>query len=268
LNISLIITTYNWKEALEVSILSALGQTRLPDEIIVADDGSTKDTGDLVQRMASGPPIPILHVWQDDQGFRAARIRNKAIAKARGEYLVIVDGDIIVHSDFIKDHEEAARLGFFSQGSRVLLNQNKTERVLQKRELRFSPFGFGLENRKNAIRSHFLSRLFSWPQKSLSGIRTCNFALWRADALAVNGFNEDFQGWGREDSEFAVRLMNRGIRRQNIKFRALTYHLFHPEQRKDSLARNDRILENTIEMRSPWCENGINKYFESSSPSQ
>jgi glycosyltransferase involved in cell wall biosynthesis len=268
MNISLIITTYNWKKALELSILSVFQQTRRPDELIIADDGSSQDTTELVQRLAGGSPIPVFHVWQEDQGFRAARIRNKAIVKARGEYLVVIDGDIIVHRAFIRDHEEAARTGFFSQGSRVLLTRNKTEAVLQAKEMNFSCYEFGLQNRPNSIRSRFLSRLFSAEPGHLKGIRSCNFGLWRTDALAVNGFNEDFEGWGREDSEFVARLMNRGVRRQNIKFRALAYHLFHPEHSKQSLAQNDRILENTIREGSSWCENGIDKYLAPSGAAQ
>jgi glycosyltransferase involved in cell wall biosynthesis len=268
MKLSLIITTYNWREALELSLLSVFQQTRKPDEIIIADDGSGQDTTELVQRMAEGSPVPIFHVWQEDKGFRAARIRNKAIVKAKGEYLVIIDGDIIVHMGFIGDHEEAARPGFFFQGSRVLLTRNKTVAVLQAKKLSFSFHEFGLENRQNSIRSLFLSRLFSARPEHLKGIRSCNFGLWRADALAVNGFNEDFEGWGREDSELAVRLMNRGIRRQNIKFRALAYHLFHPEHPKESLGRNDRILENAIKEGSSWCKNGIDKYLAPSGATQ
>ena len=264
MRLSLIITTYNWKEALELSMLSVLQQTRKPDEIIIADDGSSQDTEELVQHMAGGSPIPILHMWQEDKGFRAAQIRNKAIATAAGEYLVVIDGDIILHRGFIEDHEEVARPGFFSQGSRVLLTRNKTAVVLQTKKRNFSFHEFGLENRQNSIRSRFLSRLFSAQPKHLKGIRSCNFGLWRADALAVNGFNEDFEGWGREDSELAARLINRGIRRQNIKFRALAYHLFHPEHPKESLGRNDRILENTIKEGSSWCKNGIDKYLNPS----
>lgn len=268
MNLSLIITTYNWKEALELSLLSALQQTRKPDEIIIADDGSGPDTGDMLQRLVGGFSIPISHVWQEDEGFRAARIRNRAIARATGEYLVLIDGDIILHEGFIEDHEAVARSGFFSQGSRVLLNRNKTAAVLQAKRLSFSCFEAGLENRHNTIRSRFLSRLFLAEPGHLKGIRSCNFGLWRADALAVNGFNEDFEGWGREDSELAIRLINQGIRRQNIKFRALAYHLFHPEHPKESLPRNDRILERTIEVGSSWCRNGIDKYLEPSGAAQ
>ena len=104
MNISLIITTYNWKEALEVALLSAFGQTLLPDEIIVADDGSRAGTGNIVASLAKDAPIPVLHSWQEDKGFRLARSRNRAIAKARGEYIILVDGDVVLEKHFIEDH--------------------------------------------------------------------------------------------------------------------------------------------------------------------
>ena len=114
--LSLIITTYNWKEALEVSLGSAFKQTILPCEIIVADDGSRSDTGEMVKRVAALSPVPVIHSWQEDKGFRLARSRNRAIAKARGEYIVLVDGDIILENHFIEDHLGFARPGFFIQG--------------------------------------------------------------------------------------------------------------------------------------------------------
>jgi glycosyltransferase involved in cell wall biosynthesis len=265
MKISLIIATYNWKEALELSILSALQQTRLPTEMIVADDGSREDTGRLVSSMAKDCPVPLLHVWQEDKGFRAAQVRNRAIVRATGEYIIFIDGDIILHKAFIADHHDAARHGFFSQGSRVLLTPGKTARALREKRLHFSFFEVGLKNRKNTIHADFLSRLSTRRGSHLTGIRTCNFAFWRTDGITVNGFNEDFEGWGREDSEFALRLMNHGIKRQDIRFRALAYHLFHPDHPRDSLERNDQILENAIQGRSSWCKNGIDKYLNAAS---
>ncbi len=262
MTVSLIISTYNWKEALELSILSALRQTCMPDEMIIADDGSREDTRRLIDRMASGSPVPLLHVWQEDKGFRAARIRNEAISKATGECIILVDGDIILHPRFIADHKDAARFHFFSQGSRVLLTQTKTTRVLQEKQLDFAVFESGLENRKNTIHSAMLSRLVSHRSVTLKGIRTCNFAFWRSDGIAVNGFNEDFEGWGREDSEFAVRLMNRGVRRQNIRFRALAYHLFHREHPRGSLERNDGLLAEAVKNRATWCLRGLDGHLK------
>lgn len=260
-NISLIITTYNWKEALELSLSSVSVQSEMPDEVIVADDGSREDTADLIRRMAASFPIPLLHVWQEDCGFRAARIRNKAIAGASGAYILLVDGDVILHKDFVAHHRSMAQRGVFCQGSRVLLSPAKTVLVLANRQLAFSPFESGLGNRKNAVASHFLSMLFSHKRNYMRGIRTCNFAFWKADGIAVNGFNEDFQGYGREDSEFAARLMNSGIMRKNVRFAAAVYHLHHPLQPRKFMEVRDAMLHNAVENRLVRCRNGIDRHL-------
>lgn len=173
---SLIISSYNWKEALKLSLLNALYQTRPADEIIIADDGSREDTRDLVYQIASGATVPIYHIWQEDRGYRLAMIRNKAIVQAKGDYIIFIDGDIILDKDFIKDHQEAARDHFFSISPRVILTQSKTARVFKEEPFSFSPFEFGLKNRKNSVRSYFLSSLFSFQSLHLEGIRGSSFA--------------------------------------------------------------------------------------------
>jgi glycosyltransferase involved in cell wall biosynthesis len=258
---SLIITTYNWKEALEVSLLSAFQQSRLPDEIIIADDGSDELTRAIIERLALISPVPLLHSWQQNKGFRLARSRNKAIAKSSGEYLFLIDGDIALERHFIADHLRAAKRGFFVQGMRILLQEQITHTSLQQKKIETHFFSPGIENRKNAIRSNFLSRLFSWESKKLTGIKTCNFAFWKNDAIAVNGFNEEFLGWGREDSEFTARLLHEGIRRQNIRFNALAYHLYHPINSRQSLPVNDAILAKTCQNRLTWCDQGLNQHL-------
>ncbi|NOQ46407.1 MAG: glycosyltransferase [Desulfobulbaceae bacterium] len=261
MRVSLIITTYNWKEALELSLRSALNQETEPVEIVVADDGSRADTRDVVKKIAAVSSIPIIHSWQKDKGFRLARSRNRAIVRAKGEYIILIDGDIILERHFLRDHCKFARAGYFVQGTRVLLKQELSVRVLAQGGLSASVCTSGVENRKNCLRSDVLARLFSFKSNKLRGIKTCNFSFWREDAIAINGFNEEFVGWGREDSEFTARLMNCGIRRQNVKFNALGYHLFHPKNDRNRLAANDRILQQTIEQKLRWCEKGIDKYL-------
>ena len=261
MTVTLIITTYNWKEALALSLASVLDQEVLPLEVIVADDGSRPDTGAMIRELAARAPLPIHHCWQEDKGFRLARSRNRAIARARGEYIVLIDGDIILERHFIADHLRAARPGYFVQGTRVLLNQWLTTRVLSQGYLNASFCSQGVENRKNCLRSTILSRFFSLPSRRLPGVKTCNFAFWREHAIQVNGFNEEFVGWGREDSEFVARLMNRGIRRRNLKFNGLAYHLYHPINARNHLERNDAILERTIREQLTWCEQGLNAHL-------
>lgn len=259
LRVSLVITTYNWREALAVVLASALGQTRLPDEIIVADDGSSDGTGELVREIAKQAAVPVHHSWQEDKGFRAARSRNRAIASATGDYVILIDGDIILDRHFVADHLAAARQGFFVQGGRVLLDERKTGEGLAHREMNLSFFASGLANRKNTLRSKLLSRFFSCEAYGLGGIKTCNFAFFRSDALAVNGFDEDFEGWGREDSDFAARLLNYGIRRLNLRFQAVAFHLYHPVQSRGRLQSNDAILARTVANHLIWCVNGVQK---------
>jgi glycosyltransferase involved in cell wall biosynthesis len=261
MQISLIISTYNWKEALHLSIESALKQTLLPQEIVVADDGSRPDTAALIQRLAASSPIPILHSWQEDAGFRAAKSRNQAIAKAQGNYLVCIDGDMLLDRHFVADHHAYAQEGFFVQGPRALLSPALTTQTLHTGTLQI-PYGArGMGNKKNCVRSALLTRLFSHTSKRLSGIRLCNFACWKADVLQVNGFNEAFIGWGREDSEFAARLLHAGIRRKNVRFHALGYHLHHAENSREMLASNDRILQQTLDAQRTWCDQGLDQYL-------
>jgi len=264
--ISLIITTYNWKEALEVSLRSAFRQTRLPDEIVVADDGSGADTRELVERMNTDAPVPLIHSWQEDLGFRLARSRNRAIARARGEYIVLVDGDIVLDQHFIEDHLAFSRPGYFIQGTRVLLSRSMSAQVLAGKEMVSTFCLNGVENRKNCLRSGLLARLFSFTSRSLTGIKTCNFAFYKQDAIAVNGFNEEFIGWGREDSEFTVRLLNSGVRRRNMKFYGLAYHLYHAMNDRTRLGDNDRILQRAVREKMKWCEKGISRHLGGSAP--
>lgn len=262
----MIITTYNWKEALEIALLSAFNQTVLPDEIIVADDGSRPGTRSLVESLAREAPRPVYHSWQKDEGFRLARSRNRAIAKAVGEYIILVDGDVVLEKHFIEDHLSFCRPGFFIQGTRVLLNRHLSTRVLKKKSMNLSFCYNGVENRKNCLRSTLLAKLFSFTSKSLVGVKTCNFAFYKSDAVAVNGFNEEFVGWGREDSEFIVRLLNSGVKRQNMKFNGLVYHLFHPMNDRTRLKQNDAILQQTISGKLRWCDKGIDQYLKHSTP--
>ena len=259
MTVSLIITTYNWSEALNVVLKSVLKQSRLPDEVIVADDGSGIATAECIEEIGETTSVPIHHVWQEDKGFRAASARNKAIRASNCDYLVLIDGDMLLHEKFIEDHLACAQKDTFMQGSRVLLTEEKTADVLSLPEnvFRFSFFEKGLKNRKNTIYSRVLCKLFSKQKKGIRGIKTCNFALYREDAYRVNGFNECFVGWGREDSEFVVRLMNAGIARKDVKFSAIAYHLYHRENTRDSLPLNDKMLQEAILEKKRWCTKGL-----------
>ena len=258
MKLTLIITTYNWPESLLLVIESIKRQTILPDEVIIADDGSNSSTKDLINDFKKNSELKIIHSWQKDIGFRAARSRNNAILKSTGEYIVLIDGDTILHCDFIKDHIMNAEPGNFVQGKRSLISKKQTNKALIEKKINFSFFSFGLKNRKNSIHSNLLSSIFSNDKNHLRGIKSCNMAFYKKDCLNVNGFNNEFEGWGREDSEFAVRLINSGVKRKSVRFNAIQFHLWHNENSRISLKRNDTMLGDAINNRIHWCENGIN----------
>ena len=258
MKITLIITTYNWPESLLLVIQSIRNQTIWPNEIIVADDGSRNETKELIHNINKEFEMNIIHSWQQDNGFRAARSRNNAIFKSSGDYIILIDGDVILHPNFVKDHIDNAEQGYFIQGFRALLSKKETKKALSRKIVNFSFFYPGLKNRKNAIYSKFLSSIFSTKKNHLYGIKSCNMAFYKKDCINVNGFNNDFEGWGREDSEFVVRLINSGVNRKNVRFNVIQFHLWHNENPRMSLRQNDAILEHAIINHSQWCENGIN----------
>lgn len=258
--VSLVISTYNWKEALALSIGSALAQSVRPAEILIADDGSREDTRQLVESLAASSPVPIRHVWHPDEGFRLAAIRNKAFAQASSPYIIQTDGDIIMHRHFIADHLRLRRKGFFLNGSRVLLGPQLSSQLLAgvADPSALSPFSAGITNRLNAIHSRWLSARMAAPKRTFL-VRGCNMSFWKEDLLAVNGYNEDIKGWGREDSELAVRLLNHGLKVLPAKFSAIAFHLYHQEASRSHLAANDAILEQALAAGTKLCQNGIRK---------
>ena len=261
MRISLIITTYNWPESLILVLKSVENQTIAPDVVVIADDGSTVETKEMIAKFKKDSKLNIIHSWQEDNGFRAAKSRNKAIAKSCADYIILIDGDIILHPKFVQDHVNNAKVGYFMQGSRVLLSQDITEQIIISNRISFSFFSKGMKGRKNSIHSNFLSKIFSTKKNYLRGIKTCNIALFRQDFINVNGFNNEFEGWGREDSEFVVRLFNNGINRKNVRFNAIQYHLWHKDSDRKNLDINNQLLQNSIEHKLKVCKKGINKYI-------
>ncbi len=259
---SLIVTTYNWPAALELTLKSIARQSVAPGEVIVADDGSGPETAQVIERWKVQIGAPVLHLWQPHEGFRLARSRNRAIAAATGEYLIIVDGDMVLHRHFVADHLRAARPGSFIQGVRLLTEAETAARMLREGSLDLNFFSAGIRRRRHALRSLLLSRMLFWRRAGQRAIRGCNQAYWKSDLLRVNGFNEAFMGWGREDNEVAARLYNVGIHRRNLKFQALAIHLHHPPRQPKGVNPNDAILHQAISRGETWCRLGLDRHDE------
>ena len=260
---SLIIATYNWKEALKLVLISVKKQTVLPIEIIIADDGSNEDTKELINYFKSVFKIPLVHIWHEDKGFRLAEIRNKAIKQAKGNYIIQIDGDVILHKDFVKDHINNAEKGAFLVGSRVLLGKKNLNQIFKNKKINFSFFNKNITNRQYTLRIPFLSKLLKSPssniEKVIKSARGCNMSFWKSDLITVNGYNEAMVGWGREDSEISARLIHLGLVKHRVKFSSIQYHIYHPEKSRDGINMNDTILNNTVENNIVFAKNGIEK---------
>ena len=240
-------------------------QTVLPAEIVVADDGSKEETRQLIEDFSKQSVIPVVHVWHPDEGFQLAKIRNRAIAKANYPYIIQVDGDLILHRQFIADHLHIRQEGYFVSGSRVLLSPATSQALLQLGSIDVQQHHQGSKNFFNRFRNRSLRRLLSTRYK-ISGqnkyyVKGCNMAFWKNDLLAVNGYNEAFTGWGREDSELAIRLINAGVKKKFLKMGGITYHLFHKEVSRELEARNIQLMEEAIAQKLTQAQDGVSKYL-------
>lgn len=254
---SLVIATYNWPQALDLVLDSVRKQSILPTEVLVADDGSGEETRRVVERHAADFPVPLRHVWHEDRGFRLAAIRNRATAAAIGDYLLQIDGDILLHPRFVEAHQATWRRGSYVQGSRVLLTESRTREVLATGCTHIPWWSGGLQNRVNALYLPWLVGAVRGPTDPLRRTRGCHMAFWRDDLLAANGYDEAMVGWGREDSELAARLINAGVRRRNLKFSAVAYHLWHREASREAVAQNHAIYMETVRTGRTRCAMGI-----------
>ncbi|MGB8192620.1 MAG: glycosyltransferase family 2 protein [Chitinophagaceae bacterium] len=265
---SLVVSTYNRPDALELCLESILRQTQLPDEVVVADDGSGEVTHALVQSFQQKASVPVRHVWQPDEGYQLARIRNRAFAAASGEYIIQIDGDLLLDENFVSDHLKMSKPGRFVSGTRTMMDAELTQKLLTKEisAKDILKFPEHLVKRHNAVRSgplREISYLLERNRRNYKYVLGCNMAFWKKDLLSVNGYNESFKGWGKEDNELTVRLQNAGVQLRFIKFGAVVYHLYHTVADLSSVPANEEKLLQTIEQRITFVPRGMNTYLSS-----
>ena len=271
---SVIVTTYNREDALEAVLRSLARQTEQDFEVVVADDGSTAATAEVIDAWKGKVGRRLEHVWHDNRGFRAAEIRNRAILASRGTYCIFLDGDCIARPDFVGTHRRLAEPGCFVTGNRILLSRELTARVLREGLTPESwSFGRWLAQRLRG-RVNRLSGLLPLPLGPLRrlrrhawrGARSCNLAVWRSDLDRVDGFDADYSGWGREDSDVIVRLLRACVRRKDGVFATGVLHLWHPDAGRDQLAANERKLSDIIASDNIRARRGLSAIRSAPSP--
>lgn len=278
IKLSLIISTYNRPDALELVLKSValqdLAKATVNNEIevLIADDGSKSDTAELVAKFQQNFPFRLIHVWHEDNGFRLAAIRNLAVSRSEGQYLVFIDGDCLIAPDFIAKQIQLAETGYFVGGNRVLLSEKYTRQIIAHKDISISALGImkSFIGKLTGKINKFFPRLplalnATWRKRSETNWRRpkgCNMALWRKDLLIVNGFDESFCGWGHEDADFLVRLLHAGILIKDGRFAAPVFHLWHKmndrSQEQENIARLQLRINNPQLIRA---ESGIERYF-------
>jgi glycosyltransferase involved in cell wall biosynthesis len=269
MHIAVIVTTYNRPAALSAVLEGYAEQSDKSFGLIVADDGSAPDTAELVRRFAARAPFEVSHVWQEDQGFRAAAIRNRAVALSRAEYIIFTDGDCVPSRTFVHEHRRLAEPGWFLSGNRVLLSERFTRAVLAQglpiHEWTWADW-VRARGRGDANRLMPLVRLPDGAFRRRSahtwqGVKTCNLSAWRADLVRVNGLDESYSGWGLEDSDLVIRLMHAGVLHKSARFAAPVFHLWHQEHDRSRLPENQKRLNELLHSRRTRAPLGLDRYL-------
>ncbi|RII27569.1 MAG: glycosyl transferase [Geobacter sp.] len=275
MNVSVIVPTYNRPQELQLCLFSLAAQSVLPDEVLIADDGSKDETRQMVEqfRNSGNCPFALKHIWQEDSGFRKPRILNETVRNASGEYLIFMDGDCMAHREFVRSHllyaEPEAMLG----GKRVDVGTKLSRRLLEKQQI-LNSLTFQLlwssvagDSRKVEeslrVESSFLRRLLHRDLIRDDGIWGCNFSVHKDLFYAINGCDEDFQDGSIEDNDLGIRVLNNGGKLKSVRALAVVFHLWHPSSwsfHNEKYLHNMNILQQRIDRKEARCVHGIQMF--------
>lgn len=255
MEISVIFSTYNSEEWLEKVILGFSVQTFRNFEIIIADDGSREATKNLIDKLRTEIDIPIIHVWQEDNGFQKSQILNKAILASTSDYLIFTDGDCIPRKDFVEVHDKFREKGYFLSGGYFKLPMD-ISKLISKDDI-INQRCFDLNWLKdNGLPSSFKnikflasglgSKILNFVTPTNASWNGHNSSGWKQDLMEVNGFNQEMQ-YGGQDRELGERLFNKGLKSKQIRYSAICVHLDHKRGyvNEETWKKNHAIRENT-----------------------
>ncbi len=266
-SVSTILTTFNQPHTLRLVLLALARQSQLPDEVIIADDGSAPPTLDALRRLAPDLPFPLIHVFQPDQGFRAARSRNNAIHHSRSDLLTFLDQDTLPRADWLATYARHTASGRFGIG-RILDLPPDAAQSLTPPQIADGTFESLCSTRqyRDLIRRHRKFCIYALLRRAGVGIKTkpklrsCNFAAFRVDLLQVNGFDEEFHGWGQEDDDLGRRLFAVGVHPTVLLRHAVAFHIPHPPRRTTDWEHGRNITLLTDRSRAAYCRQGLDQH--------
>jgi glycosyltransferase involved in cell wall biosynthesis len=252
---SVIFSTYNSEAWLEKTILGFSVQTEADFEIIIADDGSKPATRVLIDSLRAEVPMPIIHVWQEDNGFQKSQVLNKAIAASTTDYLIFTDGDCIPRNDFVATHLKYREQGYFLSGGYFMLPMETSLAITKKDIVTQDCFRLdwlmrhGLKQSFKNIKlaaSGFTAGFLNWITPTKATWNGHNASGWKKDLVEINGFNQEMQ-YGGQDRELGERLFNKGLKSKQIRYSAICIHLDHARGyvNEETWKKNFAIRENT-----------------------
>jgi GT2 family glycosyltransferase len=264
MTVAVILATYNRPRLLLLCGLSLGRQERVPDEVVVADDGSGPETAGVVARLQRELPCPVVHAWHEDTGWRVATARNNGVRASSSSYLVFIDGDIILEAGFVGAHIREAEPNTLLLGDALRLDEGESasvseqdiqtgalERALASRAQR------RLDEVHRRNRRHMFLRRLRLCKRHKPKLIGLNFSLHRADFERVNGFDEDFVGWGQEDDDLGLRLMEAGVRPKSVATQAVAFHLYHPSSARQVWRERENSQRGLRRHVPTFCQNGL-----------
>ena len=267
--ISIIVSTYNSEEWLEKVLWGFECQTFKDFEVVIADDGSGPKTKALLDDMEKKVSYPIVHVWQEDEGFQKSRILNKAVLACNSPYIIMTDGDCIPREDFVMVHYINKEPGYFISGGYYMLPMNISKAITRKDIEEQNCFNISwlkemgipktFKNNKLTARG-FISTFFNTITPTNASWNGHNSSGWKKDILNVNGFDERMP-YGGQDRELGERLFNFGLKSKQLRYSAVCVHLDHKRGYKtpESIEKNKSIRKETRTKKQVWTYYGISK---------
>lgn len=258
---TVIIATYNWPEALELTIAGLLVQTDPDFDVIIADDGSTSETAKMIETFQANHDLRIRHIWHEDKGFRKAKILNQAIRIASSQLIVFVDQDAIAERNLIQLHREAYRPnqlapgGYFkmSREQSATMNVDKVRAGEHEKFITEKHYRWLRKRHRNNLFYNFIGK------KNRPKLMGLNFSVARDLLEKINGYDESYEGWGSEDSDLRTRMRLAGGKSHCLWHKALIIHQWHTwNPSKFDHSKNKARYKQLKKGKLPWrCEHGL-----------
>ncbi len=270
MKLSIIISTYNSEEWLSKVLFGYSLQTEKDIEIVIADDGSTSKTKEVIESFKNKFSNPIIHVWQEDNGFQKTKILNKAIIRSNSDYLLFTDGDCIPRKDFVFAHLKYKEEGYFLSGGYfklpLFISKNirfediENQNCFSFKWLKIKGLKWNFKANK-LINNSFFSIFMNFITPTKRSWNGHNSSGFKKDIIAINGFNEEMQ-YGGEDRELGERLQNFGLKSKQIRYSAICLHLEHERNysSQETWKKNNTIRKNNLDNKVTYIEKGLDKH--------